>query len=145
MTKEELAAYEIKPISEIIPYWDKFSDVSKAVIESAFNLEWWRGYHAPRPATMRHVRMGQPAPEGDTHIILGAEDYERWREECGKLREDKARLDWLDRTPPDGQRTTAICQMAGETYRQAIDRQRRASESMFAVCEELRRDDEAAP
>ena len=68
-----------------------------------------------------------------------------WREECGKLHEDKARIDWLDRTPPDGQRTTAICQMAGEPIRQAIDRQRRASESMFAVCEELRCDDEAAP
>lgn len=68
-----------------------------------------------------------------------------WREECGKLHEDKARLDWLDRTPPVEQRTTAICQMAGEPIRQAIDRQRRASESMFAVCEELRRDDEAAP
>ena len=93
MTKEELAAYEIKPISEIIPYWDKLSDLSKAIIESAFNLEWWRGYHAPRPATMRHVRMGQPAPEGDTHIILGAEDYERWREECANLAVAKITLE----------------------------------------------------
>jgi hypothetical protein len=78
VTKEELAAYEIKPISQIIPNWDGLPQIVRALIESAFNLEWWRGYHAPRPVTMRHVRMGQPAPEGDTHIIIGAEDYERW-------------------------------------------------------------------
>lgn len=88
MTKEELAAYEIKPLSEILPYWDQLSTMSKAVVESAFNLEWWRGYHAPRPATMRHVPMGQPAPEGDTHIILGAEDYERWRKRWAEDRRD---------------------------------------------------------
>ena len=44
----------------------------RAIVEAACD-------HAPRPATMPHVRMGQPAPEGDTHIILDAEDYERWR------------------------------------------------------------------
>jgi hypothetical protein len=74
-------------LCKVIPNWDSLSTVVKAVIESSFNLEWWRGYHAPRPTTMRHVRMGQPAPESDTHIILNAEDYERWpltsaRESC---------------------------------------------------------------
>lgn len=79
MTKEELRAYEIVPVSKVIPNWDGLSTAVKAVIESSFNLEWWRGYHAPRPATMRYVHMGQPAPAGDTHIVLGAEEYERWR------------------------------------------------------------------
>lgn len=79
MTEEELRAYEIVPVSKVIPNWDSLSTAVKAVIESSFNLEWWRGYHAPKSATMRHIRMGQPAPEGDTHIILSAEDYERWR------------------------------------------------------------------
>jgi hypothetical protein len=51
--------------------------------------------------------------------------------------EDRARLDWLDRTPPLSQRTTGICQMAGEPVRLAIDRMMRAEQSMFAVCEEL--------
>lgn len=73
MTKEELA---------VIP------TMVKAVIESSFNLEWWRGYHAPRPAMMRHVRMGQPAPLGDTHVILDAEDYERWRLRWKQDRDD---------------------------------------------------------
>ena len=41
--------------------------------------------------------------------------------------EDRARVDWLDRTPPAEQRATAICQMAGEPVRQAIDRQMRAT------------------
>lgn len=89
MTKEELAVYEIVPLSKIIPNWDGLSTAVKAVIELSFNLEWWRGYHAPRPATMRHVRMGQPAPEGDTHIILDAEDYERWRLRWKQDRDDQ--------------------------------------------------------
>ena len=79
MTKEELRAYEIAPLSKIIPNWDGLSISVKAVIETSFNLEWWRGYHAPRPTIMRHVRMGQPAPEGDTHVIIGTIDYENWR------------------------------------------------------------------
>ena len=46
LPKEELAVYEIVPLSKIIPNWDGLSTAVKAVIESSFNLEWWRGYHA---------------------------------------------------------------------------------------------------
>ena len=49
--------------------------------------------------------------------------------------EDRARLDWLDRTPPLSQRTTGICQMAGEPVRLAIDRMMRAEQPMFAASE----------
>jgi hypothetical protein len=27
----------------------------------------------------RHIRMGQPAPDGDEYVIISADDYERWR------------------------------------------------------------------
>jgi hypothetical protein len=56
MTKEELRAYEIVPLCKVIPNWDSLSTVAKAVIESSFNLQWWRGYHAPRPATTMRAR-----------------------------------------------------------------------------------------
>ena len=88
MTKEELAKYKIATLEQIIPGWSKMSLATKSLIESTFNLEWWRGYHAARPVEMQHVRMGQPAPAGTTHIILGTEDYEQWRKRWAEDRHD---------------------------------------------------------
>ena len=34
----------------------------------------------------RHIRMGQPAPVGDTHVVIAAKEYEYWRLEHAELR-----------------------------------------------------------
>ena len=46
MTKQEIDAIPRRNLSDLIKGWDDLSMEAKVRIESAFNAEWWRGYHA---------------------------------------------------------------------------------------------------
>lgn len=46
MTKEELDAMPRRYLRDVMPFWDSLNVPTMVAIETAFNLEWWRGYHA---------------------------------------------------------------------------------------------------